>query len=407
MGKIKRFILTHYFLISFLQFSFYSLFALIIVMKTMHRDLNDWNVFYNAFKIFLANPRNLYAEGVNYFYLPPFVCVFCIFSFLSYETSKLAFFFINYVVFVLVIFVFNKILKLRIEKDSRRLLYLLIISQGFAIIYIYWRSQTKFIVLLLFLVFLQKEMQYELENKEENLKFKFLNYNLLAFALGMTPYYAFMIFIYLFHNVKIKDIFKRKNVKNYILLFLIFAYQNFILIIYPSLIIEFLQQGILRETIMTLPMIFLSDFNIQINYLLLNVIKIVLIAIVIVATFFISFHRNLSIQNKISLFFFVYLFADIYRGDLTIIVIIPFILLLFIDYNKLLALNFFNKKKIIFFMGIFSLYLILLTPPLYIFYYNLHLEESLLTLLSFRYLIFVMMLLISFTYLKFYIKIPL
>lgn len=401
--KLKR----YYIIIPILQLSFFALFAWFVVLRTSYKQMSDWYQYYIAAIRVLTDPKNLYKEIdhiIEYPYLPPFAYVISPLSFLSFDLSRTIFFIINYVIYLFVIIEFDKILRLKIKKESRRLLYLLIISGGFSLIIIFWFSQVKFIILLLFLIVLRREMQYDIENKKKDFKFKFINYNLLAFALGMAPYYFCIIFIYIFQGAKLKEVFKKEKVKNYVLLFLAFLIQNFLFLIYPNLIIAYLSGKTVLfyvassgVDIPVIPMYYLSDFQIQITLLQLRILKLIFILIMVIATLFISFNRNWTIQHKISLFFLVYLLTDVIRNYQIFVVVFPFILLLFVEHQELLSENFFNKKKIVLILGILSIYLSLFSPPLYIFYYNLFIKEDLLIFVKFRYLIFSITIVISYT----------
>ena len=404
-NNISKTLKRYYIFIPILQLSFFALFAWFVFLRTSFKYLSEFYIYYTAAIKVLIDPKNLYTVD-GYAYLPSFAYVVSPLSLLSFDISRIIFFVINYIIYLFVILEYDKILRLKIKKESRRLLYLLIVSGGFSLIIIFWFSQVKFIILLLFLLVLRREMQYEIENKKKGFKFKFINYNLLAFALGMAPYYFCIIFIYFFHDVKLKEVFKRENVKNYVILFSAFLFQNFILLIYPNLILDYLSSevvlyrvGAIGVDISVIPMFYLSDFQIQITLLQSRILKLIFIFIMVIATLFISFNRNWAIQYKISLFFLVYLLTDVIRNYQIFVVVFPFILLLFVDFQELFSENFFNKKRIVLTLGILSIYLCLFSPPIYIFYYNLFIKDDLLIFIKFRYLIFSIILVLSYTYL--------
>ena len=56
----------------------------------------------------------------------------------------------------------------------------------------------------------------------------------IIFAIGTTPQYAFLILLYLFYNVNLKEIFSRAQMKKYGLLISAFLIQNFMMIIIYS-----------------------------------------------------------------------------------------------------------------------------------------------------------------------------
>ncbi len=198
-------------IITFLCFTFWLL--LFLVWNKFNVYHVDFHIFHEAFKKILKNPQELYSidiEGWGYYYLPSFACFFSFLGFFNLTTAACILLIINFILSVVFILIFNRILILMNLKNKwHRLLFLLIVSNGWIIFDQYRTLQTKLLVSLIFLCIIWREIYYRKEEKEKTVFYFTLNYIFFIFALGMVPQLIFIFIIYLFHDIRISNFFNR------------------------------------------------------------------------------------------------------------------------------------------------------------------------------------------------------
>jgi len=166
----------------------------------------DFMVFYRSGQIILHNPKLLYEDD-RFLYMPSFAILFAIsLSLLPVSISVIVFLLINYFMAVLSLLEYNKILTLmNLKEKIHRFLLLMIISNGFFVYYQFVFNQTKYILFFLILVVIRRELQSKKKIKIKDLKYFFINYSIFAFAIGIAPYFLFLLLIYIFHDIPYKS----------------------------------------------------------------------------------------------------------------------------------------------------------------------------------------------------------
>jgi len=296
---------------------------------------------------------------------------------------------------MLSIFEFNKILIIKIpDSIFLRLLFLILISNGFLVFKMFSYLQPKFIVLFLFLLFLRREIEYRDLNKyNKNNRFLFIQYSILIFATGMIPPFLLIIPIYLFHDMKIKDIFKRANLTVYSIIILAFCIQNFLFFIFPELIFGFVN-GYSRIGIPKFYCFMLITSHLtgwETSFAIISVISLVIFS-------FLLINLKNNIEEKFCYFCIFYIFMSVYLRHSHFIVIVPLISIILMKDIKIDSFYSFIKENIHFLIGIFCLFLLLNIPNhtwLQSFsFYNIQFE-SFLIILSIVYFILVISIIIE------------
>ncbi len=202
----------------------------------------------------------------------------------------------------------------------------------------------------------------------------------------MVPSLFFILIIYLFNNIKIKEIFTKNQLKKYILAIVIFFGLNFMFLVYPSLISDFISRMLVKGSksmnIYELtPQIIIDDQlgfpinTLQIFILILNLdinLSIPSIIIMIIIAILLALLKNKSLEKKIgyiilfSLFFNVFILRNIY------IVLNPLLALLFVvniknikDYRKTSEYFYFIKQNFLFLIGLICISILYFLPPIY------------------------------------------
>ncbi len=295
----------------------------------------DFGYFYESGKQVLTDPINLY-EIKGIYYLPSAATFFALtIAIFPLHISYYAFYCINIVLGILVVIEFNKILKLMdIEDKFTRFVFLILISNGWFLHFLFTFSQIKLLISLIFILIIKREIQCRIDEREKDLKYNFINYFLLVFIIGIAPNLIFLFFIFLFNDINIRDIFKKKNIQIYLLIIVIFIIQNFLFIIFPSLICDYLAVDLVgfgeirwghTSAIFYGIILYQPFYGV---FLLSATIIIALISIIL------AFHKNLPLETKIGFFSLTYLLLGMYSGGFLCHMNMMFSLFLFIPIIK-------------------------------------------------------------------------
>jgi len=213
-------------------------------------------------------------------------------------------------------------------------------------------------------------MQYRKEGKEKDLKFYFINYALLVYAIGVAPYFIFLVFIYLFHDIRFRELLEKVNIQKYCILLVIFILENFLFVLYPSLISDFMKsfyhpaQG--RNLLRMLWIEGLFEETRRQVIILIYVFN----AILTIITLFLTFYKKLKIEERFSFFLLVFLFFGLYSFQFTLaLVLFGFILLLFVPFLKqdVKGIEFIKSNKILL-TGLLSIEILFFIAHDFIFY---------------------------------------
>jgi len=229
--KIKK---NSYLLIPMICIFFWALVSLI------KDDFNilgasDFPAIYYAAKYMFTKPELVYSDAISppYPYTPCIATIFAPIALLPFETAHWIYFFITLILSYLLIINFDQILKIKkIERKLYRLFFLLAISNGLRYVQLFDYLTSKMWTAFFLIYFLRREIEFRESNKNrDNLKFKFIQWMILIFAIGISPQFFFLIFLYLFYNIKFREIFSKKQIKIYFLMIVVFFIQNFMFLI--------------------------------------------------------------------------------------------------------------------------------------------------------------------------------
>jgi len=364
--------------------------ALSIISNNFIIQGYDYGGFYDAFRSILHNITNLYSmETTNYRYLPSFAIVFSFLGLFSYSTSCWIFYFISIIFGILSVIEFNKICKLlNISKKLDRFLFLIIISNGYRILKLFDALQSKFILLFLILLFLRREIELRSQKKDrDDIKFFFVQIMILIFAVGIFPAFIFLIPIYIFSNISFKELFSKVQLEKYTTTIIAFFIQNFIFLVYPSLIFNLLNASTLGNPSLFENMPISITYGLIKNspngfdyiptdgftclyYVFINKkfnYSFFLILVIAIFAFILTVNKNLTIEEKFGYHSFLILFFSLYMTNITFIAILPPIVILFIGkFNQnYKGIKEFIRKNLFIIIGSLSISFIYFYPNLY------------------------------------------
>lgn len=355
-----------YLIIPIVCILFWALLYLILQDFLIHQGEfhGDFYLVYQAGRLVLNNPKDLYK--VDYYpYLPVFATI------LAFTYCLLPFYISNYLFYVTsiifgMIFVklFNDILILKnLEKRFHRFIFLIIISNGWLIFRLFYLNQFKFIVAVLLFYVIKREIEYRKEEKRKNLKYYLINYGLFILATAFFVYLILFLLIYLFNDIKFKELLKVENFNKYLIIIGNFIFQNFLLLIYPSLILDGIklfyrtQHGSSYNQIIY----YLRDFDLS-NYIFLLYPIFILINLII--AILLTINKKILLEIKFSYLSLSFILFSSF-GIRVFIILFPLVLLLYIPFLKMDKEGIdFIKANIIILLGLISVALIYFNPSL-------------------------------------------
>lgn len=351
---------------------------------------SDYPSFYDSGRFIFTHPENVYSNLINprYRYLPSFATLFSFMTLLPYEVSAVIWFFVLLFFGGLSLLIFNKIMILKgIDNKFLRFIFLLIISNGLKVMQTFDYLQTKIIALFLLLLFLMREIKYrQLESNELNSsKFIFIQLSLLIFVVGMMPFFIFLVAIYLLYDVNYREIFSKAQIRKYLILIVVFLYQNFMFFVSPVLISGFFEgtSNAFRTSypvytpaeIVTNQIIYpidtLSCLIYAFGVTFVNSLLIISIfaALIIILTIILLLKKSMSLESKFGYFTLISLFFNVYPRPNSMFVFMPLIALAFVRKieikGKILE---FIKKNFVFLIGLICLSILYFMPPIHLIY---------------------------------------
>lgn len=360
-----------YLIIPIVSTGFWALHWLIFINFFAETSFYDFGIYYYSGRQIWINPRRFYIEtwfgyDIGIAYLPFFSFLWAIsLSLIPYTISYFIWYMMLVIIVILFILEFNKILiMLGLEEKSHRFLFLIIISNGWPVFHQFALCQSKFLVGLIIFYILRMELQYNKEEREKSLKYYCWIYFLFVLLVGMVPYLLFLLLIYLFHDIQKDELLEKKNLKKYGIIAIWFLAQNFLFLLHPILIIDFLKVWIgfqeRQYELRHFYLIFINDIFSIPNIIELTVSLILLIIMYIIIIFLII-NKKINLINKFSLFAISIIFLN-YLSYRIFVFLLPLALLLFIPFIKqeIQGKEFIKENKIVLY-GIVSIAGIYLT----------------------------------------------
>ena len=351
-----------YIIIPAICISLYLLYYLFEV-NFKHISDGDYPCFYNAGKQVFVNPLRIY-DAKGFVYMPNTAFLFFFFALFPYSIGLIIFLFFNYILGLLVLKEYDKILILmELKQKIQRFMFLMIISNGMYVFRQFGWSQTKWLLSFLLLFILRREIQFIKHEKIKDLKFYLINFGLFILAIGLAPFFIFLLLIYIFHDIHIKELFDKENIRKYLIVILMFCAQNFVFIINPSqffTFISFFNMPNVRNDIFQ-NLTYLKDFNIIVSSDLMPLLTILFVIAISIISLIIIFQKELLMQEKFGFFFLAYIFLGIYSFQIYLyLLLFSFVLLLFVPFLEKNKKGFeWVKLNKFFIIGILSLTLIL------------------------------------------------
>ena len=261
---------------------------------------------------------------------------------------------INIILAMILLLLFNQILiLLNLKRKTLRFLFLFSISNGFFILRQFRNNQMKFFLGVIILFILKQEIRFRMKEFEKDFKFYLKTYNLFILVIGTFPPLLFFFLIYIFQDIPKSELFKKANLKKYSIIIISFIAQNFLFILYPSLIRSYYKvvrndtnRKDLRLNHFYLQ--FIEDFIIDIpklyeNYIstTLNIIWYIIVALLILI-------RKLRIEEKFGLLSISIILLN-YVAYRIMVILLPLTSLLFIPYllQDKNGIEFIKRNKVI------------------------------------------------------------
>ncbi len=227
---------------------------------------------------------------------------------------------------------FNKILALKgINEKLYKFFFLMILSNGWSIYYQFYLNQNKLIIIYLLLLILRMEVEIRENIRKKYLKYRITIYTYFIIIVSLAPYFIFIIFIYLFYDISLKELFKRKSAKLYFIIISLFFSFNILFIIFPTLVIDFVIYGLSLSGNLD-PLNFFFYFRQFIPNEWDFILTIISTHLISLTTIILILNYNLKLEDKFGYFMFFYLLFSIFMRTTIIIIIIACILILYINH---------------------------------------------------------------------------
>lgn len=358
--RLIKYLKNHFYLIlSLFCFYLWPFYLIIQVLFFSYSDpdlFHDFKVFYSAGNYILKDPSLLYTYFFRSFFYSPNTALFFGIFFSWYP--------LNYAIMIMIIFLmicgllmiieYNKILGLLGVKNRLfRLVFIIVAYNGWFVYEEFFGLNIRIFTGLLLLLVLRREMD---PNIEKNNTFYLINYGLMIFLIGFAPYFLFLLLIYIFYNIKIKDLIEKKNLIKYLMVISLFLGLNFLFLIYPSLFFKFLNHAnIYRNYFVFLYGWFYSRwFFLYFSADFISVYSTIMTFLILIYSIFLTIIGKLKINQRMSYFLLGYLFLGTYSFHF--MVTFQLIILLFIPYLKTEYVGIkIIKKNFIIFFGLFSI----------------------------------------------------
>lgn len=337
----------------------------------------DFNAFYYAGKYIFSHPEWIYTDQImpGYVYFPGFASIFSLLSIFPYEYALVIYFILLLLFAELSIIYLDQILTIKEVNIKMKIPILLAVAGGHVVTLVFEMVQSKYIAAFLLLLFLKRELQRE--EKEFDLKFFAGQGIILVILISILPYLFCPALIYLLYNSD--GIFTTNQLRKYLLLFAEFFIFNFMFLVQPYLILDYLNR-IFNQFITSETILFRRALPIMIFYYINAIISIpweLVSGIIIICFFFLNtvymIYLKKPIEIKFGLFFlFFLLFSNPFYPYTHYAVLLPVIILLFRKLNIkslfavfLIYLSYYIDPFSLFDVGVLQIDLLFLIFPSY------------------------------------------
>ena len=365
-----------YFIIPIYCIICWAIYYVLIVNFLLSQVSYDFTNYYYCGERVLTKPNDLYRKNIEhgvrygYKYLPSFAVIVGVPLYLmpSIEIAYKVFYIINVFVGILFVILFNKLLYfMKIEKKRLRILFLFISTNGWLILQQFRHNQTKFWIIVMLLYILIREFKAKEFLIEKNLKYYIINYNIFLIVIGFFPNFIFYFLIYIFHEIHGRELFSKKNIIKYGIIIISFIAQNFLFILSPDLIFDFIEMYQIEQSRkgFILDLFYLLYFNKYFDTLTEGTIATISITMDIILYSILIFLTVIKKLNLIEKFGFLSLSILVlnYVAYRISVVLLPLICLLFISFlNKNEERMDFLKKNKILLIGLIAIFGIYIIP---------------------------------------------
>lgn len=353
----------------------------------------------------ITNPGHLY-DIPTFLYMPNFaIFLALIISLFPYSIAYPILFTYNFIWGILANREYNKILILMDVKEKiHRFIFLMIISNGFFIYTQFYMTQTKYLLFLVLLFIIRREFQFKNVQKDKDLKYYLINYNLFILAIGMAPHFIFYFIIYLFQDIPRKEILKKENIRKFSLAVIFFIIQNFFFIIYPYQIFEFLDGfNVVPRLDKKMKLLYLRDW-VNISSELARILSVLSLITLSIFTLILLLKNGLPIYKKFGYFSIAYILIGVqFYHTAVSLIFFSFVLLLFVPYldQEKRGFEFIKSNKILL-IGVFSILIIFFLDHGFIIYEFIHepTVQPFVFIDNIRWIVFISTMLISLIFLE-------
>jgi len=303
---------------------------------------SDFLAGYNAGKQIFIDPSKLYTRDASHedlFFNMPSFAVFLSITFSLIPNKSIS----NHCFHIFILFLailsvieYNKILFLMgLDKKKHRFLFLMIVSNGMIIYNVFYLIQYKHILGLVMLFIIRREIQYRQDDRIKSLKFYLLHYGLFAFAVGTFPPSIFILLIYIFHDIPIRDLFRLDSIKKYSIVIFMFLIQNFLFFIYPSLIFDFLGGFNKHNTTQRsyIPLFYLREWKGLYSTESNQIIFMISVIYISIITIILILNKNLLLEERYAYFAFACIIFFTYAQRM-FVMLLPLAILVYISFLK-------------------------------------------------------------------------
>jgi hypothetical protein len=205
---------------------------------------DDFHMFHEAGVQFWNNYSLIY-EVPGFLYLPSFAVVSAfLFAPLPLWEAHFVLFSINLFLGIIFVIELDKIYELcGLKSRLNRLLFLSVSTASWFVYIQFYHPQAKLIVGVILFYILRKTLEFRKAKKEKTYLNYFIEYFLLSFALGISPYLIFMVFLLILDDIGSSNLLKKESIKKYLLFGGIFLAQNILFVISPNIIMDYITAG--------------------------------------------------------------------------------------------------------------------------------------------------------------------